>query len=285
MSGFAKIYGEILTSTVWGEDLATRAVWITMLVMSDANGYCPGAAPGLARIANVTVEQCRHALDVLLSPDPDSRTRDHDGRRLLAVDGGWIIVNHQKYRHRDTPEAERKRRQRERARLSGQSHDVTAEAEAEAEAEAQILTHPSPAPARPRRGRAREDYPDGLDRTLLDMINRARKEIGRSALRTVEPTASMRDDLRKLWASERPSVEDLEHVVAVRAAMDARGEGFGGLEWTHLCIAKNFARYRDRDVHPSTPPRPAERPQYRGAPLDDASDVLARRQRREDGAR
>jgi hypothetical protein len=40
----------------------------------------------------------RQALSILLAPDPDSRTKDHDGRRIEAIEGGWLILNYLKYR-------------------------------------------------------------------------------------------------------------------------------------------------------------------------------------------
>jgi hypothetical protein len=42
----------------------------------------------------------------LLSPDPDSRTEDYEGRRIEVVDGGWRLINHAKYRAKMS-EAER----------------------------------------------------------------------------------------------------------------------------------------------------------------------------------
>jgi hypothetical protein len=54
------------------------------------------------------------ALERLSAPDPESRTPDFDGRRLVRVDGGYIILNFMKYRDRDTTAAERQQRYRER---------------------------------------------------------------------------------------------------------------------------------------------------------------------------
>ena len=33
-----------------------------------------------------------------MSPDQYSRTQDHEGRRIEAVEGGWRLLNHAKYR-------------------------------------------------------------------------------------------------------------------------------------------------------------------------------------------
>jgi hypothetical protein len=31
-------------------------------------------------------------------PDADSRTKDNEGRRIETIEGGWLILNYQKYR-------------------------------------------------------------------------------------------------------------------------------------------------------------------------------------------
>lgn len=98
MSGYTKLFSSILASTIWREDDKTRIVWITLLAMADKNGIAEGSVPGLADFARVSVEDCRAAIGKLSSPDIDSRTPDFDGRRIKAVDGGWQLLNHAKYR-------------------------------------------------------------------------------------------------------------------------------------------------------------------------------------------
>lgn len=97
-SGYTKLFGSIVASTVWNEDNPTRIVWITLLALSDRDGYVAGSVPGLATLARVNVEECKRALDKLQQPDEYSRSPEHDGRRVEAVDGGWFILNRAKYR-------------------------------------------------------------------------------------------------------------------------------------------------------------------------------------------
>jgi len=94
---YTKLFSSITESTVWGESYATRIVWVTMLAMADASGKVYGAIPGLARRANVTLQEVEAALNSFLSPDPYSRTQDDDGRRIEVIDGGWRLINHGKY--------------------------------------------------------------------------------------------------------------------------------------------------------------------------------------------
>jgi len=96
--GFTKLFNTIVTSTIWQEDDKTRIVWITMLAISDPYGIVSASIPGLASVSNVSVDATRTAVKNLLSPDPDSRTRDFEGRRIEEIDGGWRILNYVKYR-------------------------------------------------------------------------------------------------------------------------------------------------------------------------------------------
>lgn len=94
---YTKLFSSITESTVWGEPYATRIVWVTMLAMADARGNVYGAVPGLARRANVTLQEAETALAAFTAPDPYSRSKDEDGRRIEQIDGGWRLINHGKY--------------------------------------------------------------------------------------------------------------------------------------------------------------------------------------------
>lgn len=100
MAGWTKLYSSIPESTIWCAEYPTRIVWITFLAKADAEGVVEGSEPGFARIANVTIPEMRAAIVALSSPDPDSRTPDHEGRRIEAIPGGWRILNYKAYRER-----------------------------------------------------------------------------------------------------------------------------------------------------------------------------------------
>jgi hypothetical protein len=102
---FTKLFTSITESTIWREDDATRLMWITMLAMADSRGRVFASVPGLADRARVPVDRARIALGKFLAPDPDSRTPDHEGRRIEAIDGGWRLLNHAKYRELRDEEA------------------------------------------------------------------------------------------------------------------------------------------------------------------------------------
>lgn len=119
---YVKLFGAILDSTLWGESLATRVVWITLLAMADRDGLVAAGPAGIAHRARVSREECDAALAVLAAPDPDSKSPEMDGRRILAVDGGWQIVTYERYRDRESQgerrqkDAMRQRRKYERDR-------------------------------------------------------------------------------------------------------------------------------------------------------------------------
>ena len=100
MSGYTKLFNSILASTIWRADNVTRIVWITLLAMADRHGIAEGSIPGIADLARVSVKECRKAIGILAAPDEDSRSKEHAGRRIAAIDGGFQILNHAKYRAR-----------------------------------------------------------------------------------------------------------------------------------------------------------------------------------------
>ena len=98
MSGYTKLFNSILASTIWRADDKTRLVWITMLAMADKHGVVEASIPGLADFARVSLPDCELALEALSAPDLWSRSQEQEGRRIQAIDGGWWLINHGKYR-------------------------------------------------------------------------------------------------------------------------------------------------------------------------------------------
>lgn len=109
---YTKLFESILESTIWCEPLAVRVVWITMLAMADRGGVVLAAVPGLAKRAGVSIPDADEALKRFMSPDPRSRTKEFEGRRIEEVDGGWRLLNHTKYRDLLDSESEKERKRR-----------------------------------------------------------------------------------------------------------------------------------------------------------------------------
>jgi len=95
---YTKLFSSIVTSTIWTEDANTCKIWVTMLAISDKHGEVHASIPGLAQIAGMSLPDTEAAISKFLSPDKYSRTSDDEGRRIEKIDGGWILLNHAKYR-------------------------------------------------------------------------------------------------------------------------------------------------------------------------------------------
>lgn len=153
---YCKLVSGIILSTIWREDDHTRLLWVTMLALKDRHHEVHASIPGLATVANLPVESVRASLLKLMQPDPDSRTKDNEGRRIREVEGGWFIVNGEKYRNylskAERNEYQRKlmaeRRSKEpklapvRKKLAPLAH-TEAEADTDTKAEAKSTERPS----------------------------------------------------------------------------------------------------------------------------------------------
>ena len=137
--GWTKLDSAITESTLWMKDHATLRVWIALLAKCDAGGYARVAAPAMAHICMMKLDEFETIMDDLCAPDKYSRCSDNEGRRVQRVEGGYVVLSYERYRQMKTralTPAERKQRQREReaagALVSGshashESHYVTPE--------------------------------------------------------------------------------------------------------------------------------------------------------------
>jgi hypothetical protein len=226
---FTKLFSSITESTIWSEPDQTRIVWITMLAMADHAGRVWASIPGLANRARVSLEACEKALETLKSPDPYSRTKDNEGRRIEDIDGGWRLLTHAKYRAiRDTEsirESKRLYMQRKRAESGKGGTKANAverggrNAEAEAEAEAETDKNP---PNPPKGGRSRFALPDWIPEDVWEDYKEHRKKLrkpmtGRAqemAVRDLEriggdPVAIIHQSIAKGWAGLFPVKQEL----------------------------------------------------------------------------
>jgi hypothetical protein len=100
VAGWTKLFSSIVTSSVWCEDNTTFRVWIALLALSDREGIVEGSLPGLASLCRLSVAETATALEKLSSPDPHSRSSEHEGRRIEKIEGGWKVLNYEKYRQK-----------------------------------------------------------------------------------------------------------------------------------------------------------------------------------------
>lgn len=91
------------------EDIPVRYTFMMMLAIADPIGLVVGTDIALARRLNMPLELFTKCVKQLQKPDPNSNSKEKDGRRLLRSDGehGYQIVNYVKYRDMQDEEAKR----------------------------------------------------------------------------------------------------------------------------------------------------------------------------------
>lgn len=142
--GWSKLHDNIVDSSIWEEDLATRVLWVSILAIKDIDGFIVHTVGSLARRANISKEQCKDSLEILCGPDPESKSKEYDGARLIKTDDGWFVVNHNKYKANSKEmSAERSRKYRaKKASLTVTSrHDTVTIPSRERDAPSRTVTH------------------------------------------------------------------------------------------------------------------------------------------------
>lgn len=95
---FASMFDGSLGRGPWQAIVALQQ----LVILSDQDGVVDMTAETVSRRTTIPLEIIEMGIEALLLPDPDSRTPDEDGRRIVPlVDGrawGWRIVNHKQYR-------------------------------------------------------------------------------------------------------------------------------------------------------------------------------------------
>ena len=235
---FVKLDCGMLSSTLWFEREA-REVFITALLMAEPReflepvpqlkvdclqetgwvmpagwyGFVPAAGKGIIHHARVDQEKGMEALQMLGSPEETSRSQDFDGRRLIRVDGGYVVLNFMKYRDRDYTSAERSRRYRERVasrRVATPSHRDITQAEAEAEAEEKkIPPTPKRAQSTAQPATQTESAPSALDVAFQEFWKVYPKKIGKGAAlkawKKLKPSRELQTRMSSAIADQRQS--------------------------------------------------------------------------------
>lgn len=100
MSSYTPVFNSVFDGTMCGK-WPTLPVWLTLLPLADRHGRIDMTLQAISARSGWPIDLLRQAIDELMQPDPDSRSSDHEGRRLIPLDNsrnwGWIVVNHAKY--------------------------------------------------------------------------------------------------------------------------------------------------------------------------------------------
>lgn len=95
---YAPIFEEIVDSSLWEEEDPIVKIFLTMLVKAKRGGMVYGSAFNISRWAKKTEAETISALKILEAPDTKRlEPQPFDGRRIQKVDGGWLILNAEKY--------------------------------------------------------------------------------------------------------------------------------------------------------------------------------------------
>ncbi len=145
------MFGKVFRS-LWQGSLCGKAdeqlVFVYLLANADSDGNAEMVQTIIAHQTGLPLDRVMAAIDNLMATDPQSRSPEQEGRRLLPLgdrNWGWQITNYPKYRamrdENDRREQNRKAKAGQRGRgksanvSQGQPQAAQAEAEAEAEAE------------------------------------------------------------------------------------------------------------------------------------------------------
>ena len=136
---FVKLDSGILDSTLWLQK-DQRDIFITALLMATPEqfdaptpqlevdslketgftvppgwyGFVAASGPGILRRAMVEKEAGMKALKELGEPEEESRSHEHEGRRMVRVNGGYLLLNYMRFRDKDHSAATRMRNLRDR---------------------------------------------------------------------------------------------------------------------------------------------------------------------------
>ena len=173
---YVKLDTRILDSTLW-TDRDCREIFITALLMAEPQeypipiaqwrindlqttgweapagwyGFVPAAGIGIIRRAGIGHEAGMRALERLGEPELDSRNPEYEGRRMIRVTDGYLILNYMRFRDKDHTAKDRMQRLRERRmketalrrNVTSQTRNVT-QSDADADADKAILSLSSP---------------------------------------------------------------------------------------------------------------------------------------------
>lgn len=101
--GYTALYDTTLTGTLYGRWPHT-GIWACLLSRASREGVIDEIPASLAAAIGVPPDVLMKCIHDFMQPDPGSRTKDHDGRRLALIDPnrdwGWRVLNHGKYREK-----------------------------------------------------------------------------------------------------------------------------------------------------------------------------------------
>lgn len=98
---YCKLFASLYQGTLRGRSNEIL-VFTNLLAHCDREGYVDKHFMAIAQEVGIDVSDVKKAIETLELPDPESRSPEHDGARLIRMDEhrawGWRVVNYGKYR-------------------------------------------------------------------------------------------------------------------------------------------------------------------------------------------
>jgi hypothetical protein len=103
VSGYVPLFDSLTKGTLCGR-WPDIGLWPIVLSLSDRNGHVDVTCSYLAGVTGLPVDEVRSCMVRFCEPDPESRSKDEGGARLMLLDEhrdwGWRVVNHAAYREK-----------------------------------------------------------------------------------------------------------------------------------------------------------------------------------------
>lgn len=116
MNTWTPLWNGIIESSLWDETDLVVKVFLTMMARKDADHIYRGSAYALGQQSRKSEMEVLDALKILAAPDTKRiEPQPHEGRRIKAVEEGWLILNGQAYREKVSVEMKRARNRRAQA--------------------------------------------------------------------------------------------------------------------------------------------------------------------------
>jgi len=130
---YGKIFESIYDGSLACGDWKALITFQQLIILADQDGVVDMTDIAIHRRTTIPLEIIQKGIEELLKPDPHSRSKDEDGRRLVLLDSerdwGWVIVNYEHYRKlanaAERREQNRQAQQRSRAKRQHMSAPVS----------------------------------------------------------------------------------------------------------------------------------------------------------------
>lgn len=99
MNRYSPVWDGIVDSSVWEEPDHVFRVFIAMLALKDLDDIVrPFDAYKFSRRIHMELPLVLDALKILAAPDARRPNQEYEGRRIEAIEEGWLVLNGAKYR-------------------------------------------------------------------------------------------------------------------------------------------------------------------------------------------